>query len=166
MILKHTTLCAVIDRPGRKILMIKRHRGLNSISAAADGMGKDIFNLPGGKRDPGESFLECAVRESAEETGITPIAPVLCGQLQFEFADAIIINQVFKTEEWSGELAPPNDECTALWMDMNSIPYDKMWADDKTWFPEMLAGKFFHYKVVVSDITSTIVSSLPLEEVR
>lgn len=34
---------------------------------------KDDFNdfgLPGGKVDPGESFMQCAIRETLEETGL------------------------------------------------------------------------------------------------
>ncbi len=33
--------------------------------------GKETFYLPGGKRDPGESDLECLCREIAEELGVT-----------------------------------------------------------------------------------------------
>lgn len=33
--------------------------------------GKDTFYLPGGKREPGESDLECVCREIAEELGVT-----------------------------------------------------------------------------------------------
>lgn len=32
--------------------------------------GKDAFYLPGGKREPGESDLECLCREIAEELGV------------------------------------------------------------------------------------------------
>ena len=32
--------------------------------------GTSMFMLPGGKLEPGESFVDCAVREAAEEVGL------------------------------------------------------------------------------------------------
>lgn len=43
---------------------------------------KTDFGLPGGKIDPGENFLDCAIRELFEETGL-----VAYGQHKFLFID-------------------------------------------------------------------------------
>lgn len=166
MNIKKTTLLAVMDDANGKVLMIRKLRGMKGFSDAADGMSKDLFNLPGGKVAPGESFLGCAVRETAEETGITPIDAKLVGQLQFVWPDLTIVNQVFKTNKWSGVACDGGDECTTHWVDVNNLPYENMWADDTTWFPDMLAGKFFHYKVVVENDRSVVVSPLPIEDVK
>jgi 8-oxo-dGTP diphosphatase len=39
--------------------------------------GTSRFMLPGGKLEPGESFVDCAVREAAEEVGLVLSADVL-----------------------------------------------------------------------------------------
>jgi uridine kinase len=39
--------------------------------------GTSMFMLPGGKLEPGESFVDCAVREAAEEVGLTLLAAEL-----------------------------------------------------------------------------------------
>jgi 8-oxo-dGTP pyrophosphatase MutT (NUDIX family) len=146
--------------------MIKKLRGMKGFSDAADVMAKDLYNLPGGKVLPGESFFDCALREIIEETGINPVAPQRAGQLQFEWPDLTIVCQVFKTEKWSGEISCDNDECIAQWVDLDKIPYDNMWADDLTWFPEILAGKIFHYKVLVTDERTIEMVPQPIEEIR
>ncbi len=32
-------------------------------------------------------------------------------------------------------------EADPFWCDRDSIPYEKMWADDALWIPDMLAGR-------------------------
>ena len=54
---EHATLCFVIR--GGEILLIRKKRGL--------GAGK--INGPGGRLEPGETALDCAVRETREELG-------------------------------------------------------------------------------------------------
>ena len=39
--------------------------------------------FPGGHVEPGESFVESAIREVQEETGLTILDPILCGIKQF-----------------------------------------------------------------------------------
>lgn len=166
MQIKNTTLLAVIDKKNNRVLMIRKLKGMKNFSDNANGLGKDLYNLPGGKLLDGESFLGCAVRETVEETGITPIDPKLVGQLQFVFPDLTIVNQVFKTEEWSGEITCVGEECLTEWVGLDKIPYDNMWADDRTWFPEMMAGKFFHYKVLIGSESNVEMIPLPTEEVK
>ncbi|GHS98370.1 hypothetical protein FACS189421_06840 [Bacteroidia bacterium] len=165
MTTKQTTLLAVIDRPNNRVLMIKKLRGMKNFSSSADGSAKDLYNLPGGKLSACESFYDSAIRETIEETGITPIGAKLAGQLQFVWPDLVLINQVFITDKWSGEIKNNTDECVAEWVDLDHLPYDRMWDNDKTWFPEMLAGKFFHYRVEVNNEKSVVMIPLPIEDV-
>jgi 8-oxo-dGTP diphosphatase len=134
---KKTTLCFVFDRAQNKLLMIEKKRG--------QGAGK--WNVPGGKIAPSESEEAAAIRECIEETGIKPSNLSKLGRLEFYFPESNgwdNISTVFVSEEYTGTLIPENEECSAHWVDINKIPYEKMWDDDKLWVPLLLAGKKFH----------------------
>ena len=60
---QQATLCFILKND--QILLIRKKRGI----------GKGKINGPGGKVDPGETFLEAAVRETREEVGVTPVNP-------------------------------------------------------------------------------------------
>jgi len=51
-----------------KVLLGQRHPDKEKASSELQGQGQ--WTMPGGKLDFGESFIECALRESKEETGL------------------------------------------------------------------------------------------------
>lgn len=115
-------------REGGKVLLIRKKRGF--------GIGK--INGPGGKLDPDETELACAIRETQEELHVTAIAPVKRGELLFEFTDGLIMHvAVFVADRHDG-IATETAEAEPLWTPIDAIPYDRMWADDKLWLHRML----------------------------
>ena len=115
---------------GTEVLLIRKKRGF--------GMGK--VNGPGGKLDPGESELDCAIRETQEELGISAINPQKRGELWFQFTDGMAMHvAVFHTHEHEGE-AIETDEAAPLWTPVDAIPFERMWADDAHWLQRMLGG--------------------------
>ncbi len=133
------TLCFVV-RAGR-ILLIRKKRGL--------GAGK--VNGPGGKCEPGETTLRCAVREVEEELRVTPLGLVELGELRFQFADGYAIHvHVYRADDCTGEPSE-TDEAIPLWTDVGAIPYAEMWADDELWLPMLLAGERFSGDFVFDD---------------
>jgi 8-oxo-dGTP diphosphatase len=125
------TLLFVV-RDGR-ILLIRKKRGL--------GAGK--INGPGGKLDPGESALACAVRETQEELCVTPFGVEQRGELRFQFTDGLsILGYVFLARDCHGE-ARETEEAVPLWTPVGAIPYAEMWADDEIWLPWLLEGRRF-----------------------
>lgn len=129
---KDTATLLFVVRDDR-ILLIRKLRGL--------GAGK--INGPGGRLDPGETPIEAAVREVEEELLITPLDPVECGQLRFQFVDGYSIHgYVFRASTFEGQ---PGEtaEAIPLWTPIDRIPYDEMWADDRYWLPLMLEEKPF-----------------------
>jgi 8-oxo-dGTP diphosphatase len=133
------TLTFVV-REGR-ILLIRKKRGL--------GAGK--VNGPGGKLEPGETPLDCAVREVEEEVGLTPLDPRPMGELRFQFADGYAIHvHVFRAEDCRGREVE-TDEAVPIWTDVDAIPYAEMWEDDDLWLPLLLSGKRFSGRFLFDD---------------
>src|SRR5690606_3592353 len=54
----------------------------DNILAVSRGRGSNLWGMPGGKQEPGETLEECAIRETFEETGLvaTIRAPLLTAQ--------------------------------------------------------------------------------------
>jgi 8-oxo-dGTP diphosphatase len=128
---ERATLCFVLR--DAEILLILKKRGL--------GAGK--VNGPGGRIEPGESSVACAVRETQEELGVTPLNPEWRGELFFQFVDGYALHcDVYTADGCQGE-AIETDEAVPLWTPRGAIPYHEMWADDIHWLPGVLAGRNF-----------------------
>ncbi len=116
---------------GENVLLIRKKRGL--------GAGK--INGPGGKIDPGETPLQCAVREIQEELVINTLDPVHHGEVRFQFIDGYSVHvHVYVATEFTGT-PTETDEALPLWFDKKDIPYEEMWADDVIWLPRVLNGE-------------------------
>ncbi len=110
------------------------------------GLGVGKLVGAGGKLEPGEDPRSAAVREVAEELGVTvnpaDLHPI--SRIDYPFVDKDEWSQRsfgFVTRVWTGtptataELAP-------RWFPINRIPFDRMWADARLWLPRALAGEF------------------------
>ncbi|MEX2581520.1 MAG: 8-oxo-dGTP diphosphatase [Verrucomicrobiales bacterium] len=107
------------------------------------GFGAGKINGPGGKLEPGETALESAVREVREELLITPRSLREMGELHFDFVDGLKLHcTVFHGNEFEG-VPRETREARPEWFRIDEIPYDRMWADDRHWLPQMLAGRRF-----------------------
>jgi len=83
------------------------------------------------------------VREVEEELCITALDVIFCGEMSFQFADGYSLHcTVFRASGYRGE-PQETDEAVPLWFDVDSLPYDKMWQDDRYWMPLMFAGQQF-----------------------
>lgn len=133
------TLLFVI-RQGQ-ILLIRKKRGL--------GAGK--VNGPGGRLEAGETPRQAAVREVQEELCVTPTDLSKRGELRFQFVDGYSIHvHVYWANDCEGT-ARETEEAVPLWTDLDAIPYDEMWADDRIWLPLMLDGKCFDGRFVFDE---------------
>ena len=130
------TLMVVVQ--GARVLLIHKKRGL--------GAGK--INAPGGRIEPGETPREAALRETREEVGLEAIDPRPAGCLEFAFVDGLGIRcHVFHAKQFCGTpIETP--EAIPFWCKLDALPYDQMWADDRLWFPLLLAGRPFHGQFV------------------
>jgi 8-oxo-dGTP diphosphatase len=131
-----------------EILLIRKKRGL--------GAGK--INGPGGRLESGETPTEAAVREVEEELRVTPTGVVESGEVSFQFVDGYSLHVwIFRANGYttaSGLGAPEEtDEAIPLWFQLDAIPYDEMWADDRLWLPLLLAREYFRGRFIFDDDT-------------
>jgi 8-oxo-dGTP diphosphatase len=89
-----------------KVLLIKR----------AYAPYQHLWTLPGGRIEPGETIEQCAIREIAEELGLTirnprPVMVQLLGRDEdFRLA-------VFATRDFSGQIRASDEVADHKWMD-------------------------------------------------
>jgi 8-oxo-dGTP diphosphatase len=122
------TLLFIVN--GERVLLMRKKRGF--------GMGK--INGPGGKLDPGETELNCALRETEEELGVRALDALKRGELWFQFVDGMAMHvAVFHATKHDGDVIE-TEEAFPLWTSIEGIPFDEMWADDRHWLHRMLTG--------------------------
>lgn len=127
---KEASLSIIENTSNNKLLMIRHHRGIN----------KGCINFPGGKKENNETMLDCVIRETYEETGLTIKNPVQVGYIEFPTMDYYV--HIFKSTEFSGNLKGKEDEVDVFWLDINAIPYDEMREADRNFIPDILAEKY------------------------
>ena len=135
--LETTLLVVVIDD---KILLSTKKRGF----------AKGVLNGVGGKRQENETIYEAMIRETKEEINVEPVDAKLVGIIDFIlFVDSEKTKEkmhIYLTNKIIGE-PTESDEMKPEWFDVNDIPYDKMFADDRFWLPEVLKGNLIRAEV-------------------
>jgi len=134
------TLCLFIreSEGEKKLLLAMKKRGF--------GMGK--WNGVGGKLDyqkGDKNIVDAAIRETKEEIGVRVKELEKVAVLNFCFPyipdkkwDQDV--HVFLAKEWEGEPIE-SEEMMPKWFEINEIPFEEMWEDDKVWLPLILNGK-------------------------
>ncbi len=130
---KKFTLCVIYKN--KKILLGMKKRGF----------GEGRWNGFGGKVNKNENIETAAVREVKEECNLEVSNLKKRGVLEFSFEnnpEEILQVHIFSTNTFTGDLKE-TEEMLPKWFDIEKIPYQKMWPDDKHWLPELLNGKNF-----------------------
>lgn len=106
--------------------------------------GEGKYNGFGGGLENGETLEEAVIREVMEEAGIKVMHPEKIGRILFQFdgneQDHIV--HFFRIMDFVGN-PTETEEMKPEWFDIENIPYEKMWEDDKYWLPLLLKGKKF-----------------------
>ncbi|MCI5837107.1 MAG: 8-oxo-dGTP diphosphatase [Veillonellaceae bacterium] len=146
-----TTL--VFVRRGGEILLGRKLRGF----------GRGKWNGFGGKLRPGETVTAGALRELAEEAGLTALAEdlVRIADLQFDFTAAPELNHpaaVFVLERYAGEPVR-TEEMEPRWFPQTELPYTEMWAADAVWLPQVLAGNYVRGRILFAADGETVLAT-------
>jgi len=146
---KILTLCIIHQHP--KILLGMKKRG--------HGEGK--WNGFGGKVEEGETIEEAAIREMKEESGVKIKKMNKLGIAEFIYQDGSgnMEVHIFYVKEFKGSPIE-SEEMKPKWFDVDKIPYDQMWPDDKYWLPMFLDGKKFEGKFFFNESNEIIDYSL------
>lgn len=103
------------------------------------GFGANWWNGFGGKNDPGESFVDCAIRETKEEINLTVTNLQMVARLFFYFEDKLkLVCAAYTTTDFTGT-PTETDEMRPEWFAKHDIPYKDMWPGDDDWIPEALS---------------------------
>lgn len=134
--MRDTTLCLLTqgNPPDSVLLGYKK-----------EGFGTGKYTGFGGKVEAEETVYGAAARELEEETGLRVALEKLrrVGDLTFVFPAKTDWSQrvhVFQAGSWQGELAESREMIPA-WFAVDSLPFDQMWHDARTWLPRILNGQ-------------------------
>ncbi len=140
-ILRQATLGFLVK--DNKVLLAMKKRGF--------GMGK--WNGVGGKPQGEETIEETSKREIMEEISVAVKSQELVAKIKFYFKNNEDWNQevvVYKINDWENE-PQESEEMAPKWYEIDKIPYDKTWVDDKFWLPKVLNGEKLEARFVFGD---------------
>lgn len=133
MVVEATLLLALRNGSTELLLGLKKKSGF----------GQGTFNGPGGRREMGESLLECVLRETHEEVGliVDPNALEKCAILNCYTAGEVYLRvHVFLTHTLSGEPVE-TESMKPYWWAVYNLPFEHMLEADPLWLPKVLAGE-------------------------
>ena len=130
---KIETTLALLKKDNKILLALKKR-----------GFGEGKYNGVGGNIENGETVEQARIRETWEEINVTPREYEKVAIIEFdEFYKGNKENVVFHLyliNEWDGEPSE-TEEMKPSWFEIDKMPYDKMFPDDKYWMPYILDGK-------------------------
>lgn len=128
----YTTLLFIIK--DNKILLAQKKRGF--------GCGK--YNGVGGKVQTNETIKQALIRETKEEINVMPLNYKKMATINFdEFMNnenVLVKMSVFVSNDFNGVICESEEMCPQ-WFNLENVPYDLMFPDEKIWLPYVLNNK-------------------------
>jgi len=104
---------AVIRDESDRILLLQR--------SAASRSNKDLWEFPGGKIDPGETFDVALVREIAEETGLDVVLERSVGSGSSELRERTVVYVFMEARLKSGDVTLSSEHSDYCWLPMSDL---------------------------------------------
>lgn len=127
-----TNMVMIQDKKTGKVLVQNRVKSWKGLS------------FPGGHVENGESFVDSAIREIHEETGLSVSNLKSCGVIHWsnnQTYDRYIVF-LYKTNDYSGELVPETDEGKVFWIAPEEIGSYPTSNDFEKYLPMFLDNKY------------------------
>ncbi len=99
------------------------------------------LTFPGGKVEPGESFVASAIREIYEETGLRIENPIPCGVVHWAHKESgrRYIEYLYRAETFTGTPIEGTDEGKIFWMETEELlSSDRLSANFDLYLPLFL----------------------------
>ena len=127
-----TNMVMVTDETTGRVLVQERVKSWKGLS------------FPGGHVEPGESFVDSAVREIKEETGLDVFNLKPCGVIHWahnrNFNRYIVF--LYKTSDFSGELLGETDEGRVFWIAPDELKNSRLSSNFEKYIPMFMNDDF------------------------
>ncbi len=136
--MKEVTLWFII-KDGKILLPLKKR-----------GFGEGLYNGFGWKLENWETPQQAMIREAKEEIWIDITKLVQKWIITFIFEEKPERDQkgyIYLIDDFKWNIVE-TEEMKPYWFDLDKIPYDKMWEDDKIWLPVFLSGENFEFEFI------------------
>lgn len=102
------------------------------------------LSFPGGHVEPGESFVDSAVREIKEETGLDIANLSSCGVIHWSHKtrrDRYIVF-LYKTSDFSGSLLEATDEGRVFWIEPEELKIRELSSNFANYLPMFFSDEY------------------------
>lgn len=127
-----TNMVMIEDKETGRVLVQERVKSWKGIS------------FPGGHVEDGESFVDSAVREVKEETGLDVRNLKFCGVIHWahnrNFNRYIVF--LYKTSDFSGELLPETEEGSVFWAEPEELKSMPLSENFEKYIPMFMSDEF------------------------
>ena len=127
-----TNMVMVEDRATGRVLVQQRVKSWTGLS------------FPGGHVEAGESFVDSAIREVKEDTGLDIRNLKSCGVIHWANKDSLdrYIVYLYKTSDFSGELLSETEEGKVFWIAPDELKAQNLSNNFGNYLPMFLEDKY------------------------
>ncbi len=143
--------------------LIKEDKVLLAMKKRGFGVGK--WNGIGGKLEINEDSESAMKREAYEEIGIEILSFKTAGTITFYDSENVDYKKkplkvyLYLIDKWEGT-PKESEEMKPQWFDINSIPFESMWDDDKYWLKHVLSGKIVTSEFLIDETNNKILEQI------